>query len=585
VPNALRKQIKSRQIKKSLKTDDLSKAKRLAEILHAYVILLFKKMEDGMLSESQAQNLLDEYIRIMLEKHEEGLCRKALPDANWSSKQAIIMKQNYLDAISSLKNSLMENDLSIACEFMSWLKAEKGIEPENKMEEIKLKRGFLQKSIQAFKICMERVEGNYDNSFDSIPIRNIQYIGPTQSQPTTHSAIQSASQGHPIGPLLDEFLNEQITTEAWLETTCVDKKAHLNLCKEWLGEDKNIEEISRDDMLNYFENVVKRLPQNRKKNKKCQGLSLREQLALNLPNIGKKTANDYMTTLSMFFDWCFGQKRLQIGNPASKIRYSRIRQQTKTRLPYNKSEVLKILKELSNLPQRGINKEINIDRLWITLIGMFQGSRMSEICQLNIDDIVRVKDIPCINITIEEAEGQKLKNEKSIRTLPIHPSLLELGFLNFVDERRRARDIILKSSKAKRKEKDKSKLLFCTMTQSESNKKYTRNFANFFNKLNRDKITNNQRKSFHSFRHGFSTLLKDSGVDTTYITYLDGHTPKTETERTYIHSNMENLYAELKKLDYGIDIFSIFGKAPLTEEEISEQIRELPEDDSIFSYT
>ena len=42
--------------------------------------------------------------------------------------------------------------------------------------------------------------------------------------------------------------------------------------------------------------------------------------------------------------------------------------------------------------------------------------------------------IPYLSITDEEEEeGQGLKNEGSKRRLPIHPDLIQLGFLTYVD--------------------------------------------------------------------------------------------------------------------------------------------------------
>jgi len=50
--------------------------------------------------------------------------------------------------------------------------------------------------------------------------------------------------------------------------------------------------------------------------------------------------------------------------------------------------------------------------------------------------------IPCIRIT-NEGKGQSVKNDASLRTIPIHPALLALGLLERVEELRAAGEVRL----------------------------------------------------------------------------------------------------------------------------------------------
>lgn len=84
---------------------------------------------------------------------------------------------------------------------------------------------------------------------------------------------------------------------------------------------------------------------------------------------------------------------------------------------------------------------------WIPLFCLYQGMRVSEASQLYTDDIIRIDGIPCVSL-IEDAQGdvveddlldvarssaeyRRLKNMSSRRTLPLHPKIIELGFLEF----------------------------------------------------------------------------------------------------------------------------------------------------------
>lgn len=48
-----------------------------------------------------------------------------------------------------------------------------------------------------------------------------------------------------------------------------------------------------------------------------------------------------------------------------------------------------------------------------------------------VEDVLRVDGLPCIRIS-DEGEHQKVKTEVSLRTIPVHPDLIELGFLDWV---------------------------------------------------------------------------------------------------------------------------------------------------------
>ena len=101
-------------------------------------------------------------------------------------------------------------------------------------------------------------------------------------------------------------------------------------------------------------------------------------------------------------------------------------------------------------------------RYWVPLICLHQGCRVSEASQLFTADIIFRDDVPCISFIndetadIDESDDQdasksdesrgkkkqktyktveefrRLKTKSSRRVVPIHPKLIELGFLNFV---------------------------------------------------------------------------------------------------------------------------------------------------------
>jgi len=80
-------------------------------------------------------------------------------------------------------------------------------------------------------------------------------------------------------------------------------------------------------------------------------------------------------------------------------------------------------------------------RFWIPLLALFHGMRTNEVCQLYTEDVKDNDGISFIAIreTLDDQEAteKKVKTKKSIRNVPIHPELLKLGFLKFVEARRK----------------------------------------------------------------------------------------------------------------------------------------------------
>lgn len=64
---------------------------------------------------------------------------------------------------------------------------------------------------------------------------------------------------------------------------------------------------------------------------------------------------------------------------------------------------------------------------WGTWVGLYTGARVAEVGQLALSNFVEVDGIPCLYVT-DEGEGQSVKNDASVRTIPIPiPSSLSLA--------------------------------------------------------------------------------------------------------------------------------------------------------------
>ena len=112
--------------------------------------------------------------------------------------------------------------------------------------------------------------------------------------------------------------------------------------------------------------------------------------------------------------------------------------------PYAKGEFTKLRGKNAYLPfePKELSLIFNPDTLrslkkpheyWTPLIGLYTGARLDEIAQLRLKDIEKKDNIWCYSITDDGIETTT-KNTSSVRTIPIHPSLIDLGLMDYVED-------------------------------------------------------------------------------------------------------------------------------------------------------
>lgn len=154
---------------------------------------------------------------------------------------------------------------------------------------------------------------------------------------------------------------------------------------------------------------------------------------------------------------------------------------------------------------------------WVPLIAVFSGARVSEICQLTMDDIDTNTSHPTIKIR-SRSEDQRLKTINAERDIPIHPQLIELGFLDYVEQ-------IKKSPVANSLWPDLPK-------RNERSGGY---FSQWFGEYLKT-LQLNGEVDFHSFRHTVRTQLVIKGASEIAIDRLLGHSHIGSIgSRTYTH--------------------------------------------------
>jgi integrase len=172
---------------------------------------------------------------------------------------------------------------------------------------------------------------------------------------------------------------------------------------------------------------------------------------------------------------------------------------------------------------------------WGAWIGLYTGARVAEVGQLTLADFTEVGGIPCIRIT-DEGEGQSVKSEVSIRTIPVHLALIKLGLLKRVDDLR----------------KDGEKRLFPKVKVGGVNgpgnwlsKAFSRHVLETVGKPEKGKF------GFHSLRKTVVQGLQSAGVTAELRAAYVGHELDDEHHGAYSRApTMQELLDAVGKLDW-----------------------------------
>jgi integrase len=190
-------------------------------------------------------------------------------------------------------------------------------------------------------------------------------------------------------------------------------------------------------------------------------------------------------------------------------------------------------------------------KFWTPLLGLYAGGRANELAQLLVADVFTTTGgIPCILITDLEDEDEdddtptaiqkSVKTAASRRWVPIHPKLIEIGFLRYVED-----------MKAKGETR-----LFPELPFIEASK-YGKQVSKDFGKVTRSLgIWVNRKKVFHSFRGTLNGRLMKLGMPQELREFILGHTNESTNVKNYGKQLEDRPYdvllTWLSKVDFGL---------------------------------
>jgi integrase len=212
-----------------------------------------------------------------------------------------------------------------------------------------------------------------------------------------------------------------------------------------------------------------------------------------------KTINDAkLAAVKAVLNWAMQNGRIE-GNPAHGVS---VRQKSKpgrgmTGFSDAQAQAILAASAVSSNPARR----------WVPLLCAGSGARVAEITQLRRQDIKTANGVPYMAI---RAEAGSVKNAASERDVPLHPQVIEAGFLEFV---KAAQDGPLFHS-ARRRKADASK---------PPAKIVAKNLADWVRKLEIGVGRANKVDPNHGWRHWFRTQARAANLPDSVIDHIQGH--------------------------------------------------------------
>lgn len=277
----------------------------------------------------------------------------------------------------------------------------------------------------------------------------------------------------------------------------------FRLIRDVVGADTDIARLTHDDGQRLFE-AVQGLPTNARKHRALKGLGTLEAIAegkrLGLPTVSAKTVNDrYMANIGSLFRFAAARGWMTL-NPVHGLR-AHDAVNDRDRRDAFRSNLPKVFGASPWMP-KDTSQPLHY---WGPLLALFHGLRLGEIAGLLVRDIGEEAREPMLFL---RDGARPLKTKAARRDVPLHPTLVRLGFLGFVKERR---------------EKAGGDELLFAGQKAYARQQWGRGLGEWFGRRVKALGLEGRKLGMHSLRHDFRDALREAEVPEDVAHYLMGH--------------------------------------------------------------
>ena len=217
----------------------------------------------------------------------------------------------------------------------------------------------------------------------------------------------------------------------------------------------------------------------------------------------------YFAHVKAFFGWAKRQKRLPT-DPSKEVFIEVAGDAGKDMRGFTDAEAELILGAALSCFKPSMKPDKKMARRWVPWLCAYTGARLNEITQLRPQDIIEESGIWYLDI---RPESGTLKTKESRRRVPIHPHLIEMGFIDFVKDRKGAGRVFY--------DENVHKSPRAAQNLGSKISEWVRGLG----------IVDPTVAPSHGWRHRFKTKGRACQMNPVYLDAIQGHAPRTEGEK------------------------------------------------------
>jgi integrase len=227
-----------------------------------------------------------------------------------------------------------------------------------------------------------------------------------------------------LGERIELFLT-QFRQKKRAESNVADTTFSLRLLLGIVS-DKPLASLCAEDM-DRFLDAIAHWPANATKKAAYKGLAPAAVVAkakkLGAPGIAERTQEKHLDRIRVFLNWAVHRRELA-HNPATELHVlTREQEETRSRRAFTIEELRAIFD-----PARRAEHCDTPMRFWAPLLALYTGARAAELATLRTNSVEEINGIWGMSLAAHEYRG---KNKNARRFVPVHPALLEAGFLDY----------------------------------------------------------------------------------------------------------------------------------------------------------
>jgi integrase len=221
-------------------------------------------------------------------------------------------------------------------------------------------------------------------------------------------------------------------------------RTDIRLLKEWSKDKSDITAYTKKDLIDFIQNCLPHLPANlSRRGNMYAGKTLRQCIELTqkhpdrFPPISHTTCGNRLVNIVMVFNYAKEHLGVIPVNPALGIEIPEVRVIDNGPRGFTLSELTAMWTALQEVQK---DMERTPSRYWTTILSLYHGFRLNEVCSLFLKDVYEDDDGVFVIDINDDGPFKSVKNQSSVRIVPVHPFVRDqLNFKGYVESQKSAR--------------------------------------------------------------------------------------------------------------------------------------------------